>query len=68
MNRKTFEAMRDEDKLLKCQVYGDDVDIETEQWNSILKHCIKNGWSIEYKYNEFDAGIDYDLVILRNTS
>jgi len=26
--RKTFEAMRDEDRLLKRQVYGDDVDID----------------------------------------
>jgi nitric oxide reductase NorD protein len=37
--RKTFEAMRDEDRLLKRQVYGDGVDIDAfvEAWADVHK-------------------------------
>lgn len=41
------------------------IHIETKQWNTILDYCIKNGWNIEYKYDQFDAGIDYDLIVLK---
>jgi hypothetical protein len=39
------------------------VDIPTDEWAKIVFWLRTNGWSIRYKYNEFDAGIDYDLIV-----
>ncbi|MCW8929100.1 MAG: hypothetical protein OQL19_02550 [Gammaproteobacteria bacterium] len=40
------------------------INVETELWNQIISYCIKNDWHIKYKYDLFDAGIDYDLIVL----
>jgi hypothetical protein len=40
-------------------------DIETSLWNRILEHLIAEGWSVSYKYDNYDAGIDSDFVILQ---
>lgn len=40
------------------------VDIKTELWNEVFDYLINDGWIVMYKYDGFDAGIDYDLIIL----
>ena len=42
------------------------VNVDTSVWNQIISHLIKINWEIVYKYDAFDAGIDYDLIILKN--
>jgi hypothetical protein len=39
-------------------------DIKTEMWNEIIRLCVANDWTVTYKYDNFDAGIDADFVIL----
>tara|TARA_R110002050_G_C8657940_1_gene490835 strand:+ start:47 stop:349 length:303 start_codon:yes stop_codon:yes gene_type:complete len=39
--------------------------IETNLWNKILKQLVADHWIVKFKYDNFDAGIDYDLVILK---
>ncbi len=39
--------------------------IKTELWNTLLDHHINDGWKVVYKYDNFDAGIDYDLFVLK---
>lgn len=38
--------------------------IETNLWNFIIESLLKDGWSITYKYDNFDAGIDADFLML----
>ena len=40
------------------------IDIETEVWHKILSLLQADNWRIVYKYDEFDAGVDFDFVIL----
>ena len=40
------------------------INISTDTWNQILQLLIADHWNVAYKYNEFDAGIDFDLVLL----
>ncbi|GGG34085.1 hypothetical protein GCM10011344_38530 [Dokdonia pacifica] len=38
--------------------------IKTELWNQLIQYHIKEGWKVTYRYDNFDVGIDFDLVIL----
>lgn len=40
--------------------------IETDLWNKLIKYHIDNGWNLTYKYDNFDAGIDFDFIIIEN--
>lgn len=40
------------------------ININTDTWNRILQLLIDDHWEVAYKYDEFDAGIDFDLVLL----
>ena len=42
------------------------VDIKTEVWNNIITELKNNGWDTIFKYEGFDAGIDYDAIALKN--
>ena len=41
------------------------VDIPTETWNQLMDKLLKQGWKAVYRYDAFDAGIDFDLVVLK---
>ncbi len=41
------------------------INIKTENWNSIIESLRKEKWKYDYKYNGFDAGIDFDLIVLK---
>ena len=38
--------------------------IKTDLWNRVIELLINGGWTVTYKYDGFDAGIDSDFVIL----
>ncbi len=38
--------------------------IKTEDWNRIINGLIDDGWKMKSKYDQFDAGIDFDFLIL----
>jgi hypothetical protein len=40
------------------------VSIETGLWKSIIRLLMKDGWNVAYRYDNIDAGIDFDFVIL----
>ena len=40
------------------------VNINTNLWNKLINLLLEDKWHITYKYNNFDAGIDSDFVIL----
>lgn len=40
------------------------IDIKTELWNDIIEMLMNDQWSVIYKYDAFDAGIDFDLIVL----
>jgi hypothetical protein len=40
------------------------IDIQTEKWNGVLEYFILQRWKVAYKYDAFDAGIDFDLIVL----
>ncbi|MCU0398333.1 MAG: hypothetical protein MUC73_09540 [Cyclobacteriaceae bacterium] len=40
------------------------INIETGLWNRIIEHFVGKGWAVTYKYDNYDAGIDSDFVIL----
>ena len=40
------------------------IDIKTEDWNNIINVLICEGWEMKSKYDSFDAGIDFDFLIL----
>lgn len=42
------------------------IDIKTNDWNRIITELRNSGWKTEFKYEGFDAGIDYDAVTLRD--
>lgn len=37
--------------------------IKTEIWNSAIRWLKNERWNLVYKYDLFDAGIDYDLLV-----
>ena len=41
------------------------IDIKTNLWNDIIDSLLRNGWHQTYRYDNVDAGIDFDFVILR---
>ena len=41
------------------------INIKTEEWNRIIKGLIREEWKVEMKYDEFDAGIDFDFLVLK---
>jgi hypothetical protein len=40
------------------------ININTETWNDAIRSMVSEGWTVSYKYDLFDAGIDYDLVVV----
>lgn len=40
--------------------------IKTELWNNLIERHLNDGWNLIYKYDNFDAGIDFDFIILEN--
>ena len=40
-------------------------DIKTEDWNRIIQGLLEEGWKMKNKYRGFDAGIDYDFLVLK---
>ena len=40
------------------------INIETGLWKSIIRLLMKDGWAMTYRYDNIDAGIDFDFVIL----
>jgi len=44
------------------------VQIPTQTWNALLDRLKKHNWKVKYRYDGFDAGIDFDLIILRKKS
>ena len=40
------------------------ISIETNLWNKLLRQLVAEHWRVKFKYDNFDAGIDFDLVIL----
>jgi hypothetical protein len=44
------------------------IDIKTELWNTIIETLINDDWKVIYKYDAFDAGIDFDLIILEKNN
>ncbi len=41
------------------------VNIHTEHWNRIIEGLITENWKLIYKYDQFDAGIDFDFLVLK---
>lgn len=39
-------------------------DVKTDLWNELIKRSANDGWRIVHEYNNFDKGIDHDLLIL----
>jgi hypothetical protein len=42
------------------------IDIETPVWNKIINSLVQDGWTVTYRYDGIDAGIDFDFAILKN--
>lgn len=40
------------------------INIKTERWNKIIMLLLAEGWTVRYKYDNIDAGIDFDFLIL----
>lgn len=40
------------------------IHIKTSLWNDILERMINDGWRIIYEYDNYDKGIDADLIVL----
>jgi hypothetical protein len=38
--------------------------VKTELWNSIIRSLQEYEWVIVYKYDQWDVGIDFNLIIL----
>jgi hypothetical protein len=42
--------------------------IKTEDWNRIISGLKTESWTVDSKYNEFDAGIDFDFLVLKKNN
>lgn len=40
------------------------INIKTEDWNRIITGLVNDDWKMKSKYDGFDAGIDFDFLIL----
>lgn len=40
------------------------ININTNEWRSIVHHLYQNGWKVKEKYVGYDASIDIDYIIL----
>lgn len=40
------------------------IGIDTGDWNRIIKTLVEEGWTMCHKYENYDAGIDFDFLIL----
>lgn len=40
------------------------IGIKTENWNQCIEELLNSGWEKSYKYDQFDAGIDFDFIRL----
>jgi len=40
------------------------INIKTEEWNRIICGLTNENWKVKSKYDGFDAGIDFDFLIL----
>ena len=38
--------------------------IKTAQWNRVVQQLVNDDWIPIFKYDNFDAGIDSDFIIL----
>lgn len=43
-------------------------DIETRKWHEVIKDLKSQGFEEVYRYDGFDAGIDYDRVELKEAA
>lgn len=43
-------------------------EIKTVIWKQIIQSLIENNWVVIYKYDNIDAGIDFDLLLLEKNS
>ena len=41
------------------------INISTDRWNHIIEMMLQDHWEVTYKYDAFDAGIDFDLIELK---
>jgi hypothetical protein len=44
------------------------IQIETLIWERIIQLLIHEGWTVVYEYDNYDKGIDSDLIILRKNN
>lgn len=44
------------------------IDIKTDLWNEAIKLLLSRGWTVTYKYDNFDAGIDFDFLIFEKNN
>ncbi len=42
-----------------------ETDIQTEDWEKIIRALVKEGWKIRSKYRGIDEGVDYDRPALQ---
>jgi hypothetical protein len=40
------------------------INIKTEDWNNIITNLLNENWKVKSKYDGFDAGIDFDFLIM----
>jgi hypothetical protein len=40
------------------------INVETTLWNSIISLLMERNWQVTHRYDEFDAGIDFDFLII----
>ena len=40
------------------------IGIKTKNWNLCIETLLNSGWETTYKYDQFDAGIDFDFIRL----
>lgn len=39
--------------------------IDTNLWSELIKKLVANQWVVTCKYDNFDAGVDFDFLILK---
>ncbi|NBP67424.1 MAG: hypothetical protein EBU52_01635 [Cytophagia bacterium] len=44
------------------------IQIETLIWEKIIQLLIHGGWTVVYEYDNYDKGIDSDLIILKKNN
>ena len=41
------------------------INVDTDTWNKLIEALLEDSWLVTYRYDNFDAGIDEDFVILK---